>query len=61
MCNCKHCPIIKEIIPFHQKWVAPASKRAWENTKYNFHAGYSKACKDLSERMDKVVAEQVKK
>ena len=51
MCDCKKCPIIKKVIPFHNKYVAPASKRAWDKTKFDFHAGYSKACEDMAKRL----------
>lgn len=55
MCDCASCPIVKDVIPFHEKYTAPASKRAWERTKYDFHAGYSKACEDMGRRMKKAL------
>ncbi len=53
VCDCKNCPMVEKIIPFHEKWVAPASKRARKNTKHDFHAGYSKACHDMLKSMKK--------
>ena len=58
---CSTCPIITEFVPFCKKWLAPASKRAWENTKYDFHAGYNKACNDFIERIDRLDVETAKK
>ena len=55
MRNCKECSIINTVIPFHKKYTAPASKRAWEKTKYDFHAGYSKACEDMEKRLSKAI------
>ena len=55
MSDCKTCLIINEIVPFHKKYTAPASKRAWERTKCDFHAGYSKACEDMAKRLNNAI------
>jgi len=53
MCDCENCPVVKDIIPHHEKFTAPASRRAWQNTKYKFWAGYSHACEEIAKRMAK--------
>ena len=61
MCDCKECPIANKIFPFYEEYLAPATRRAWENTKYDFHAGYNKACNDMLKRMKKHDVEIAKK
>lgn len=53
--DCKNCPIINDVIPFHNKFIVPASKRAWKKTKFDFHAGYNKACEDMEKRINKSI------
>ena len=43
--------MLKEVVGFIQDKLEPASKRAYKNTKYDFHAGYNKACKDFLRRI----------
>lgn len=55
--TCPACPLLKSARKFLAQ-VTPASQRAFSTTKYDFHAGYTKACFDLARRIERADKEQ---
>ena len=59
-CCFESCHVLKGVLPKLEKLI-PASRRAHEKTKYDFHAGYNKACHDIKKQIDTFLSLDTKK
>ncbi len=48
------CNEMTGLLKYIKEKLLPASDRAHKNTKYEFHAGYHKACEDILKKADQI-------